>query len=88
MGADHAIDRGVQRGGEADARAQMLAIVISISAAAPLYAGFVNARARQTGRLFQGRFGSVAMDEDHLMAAARTVALNPQPIGIVKPEGS
>jgi putative transposase len=42
-----------------------------------LYAGFVNARARQTGHLFQGRFGSVAMDEDHLMAAARYVALNP-----------
>jgi putative transposase len=42
-----------------------------------LYAGFVNARARQTGHLFQGRFGSVAMDEAHLMAAARYVALNP-----------
>ncbi len=40
-------------------------------------AGYVNARARQTGHLFQGRFGSVAMDEDHLMAAARYVALNP-----------
>jgi len=35
-------------------------------------------RARR-GHLFQGRFGSVAMDEDHLMAAARTVALNPAP---------
>ncbi len=42
-----------------------------------LYAGFVNARARQTGHLFQGRFGSVAMDEAHLMIAARYVALNP-----------
>ncbi len=42
-----------------------------------LYAGFVNARARQTGHLFQGRFGSVAMDEEHLMVAARYVALNP-----------
>src|SRR5271165_6566740 len=41
-----------------------------------LYAGFVNARARQTG-LFQGRFGSVALNEDHLMNAARYVALNP-----------
>jgi putative transposase len=41
-----------------------------------LYAGFVNARARQTRRLFQGRFGSVAMDEDHLMAPAGAVALN------------
>ncbi|WP_246731392.1 transposase [Methylocapsa sp. S129] len=42
-----------------------------------LYAGYVNARARQTGHLFQGRFGSVVMDEDHLMVAARYVALNP-----------
>src|SRR5574337_2139850 len=36
-----------------------------------------NARARQTGHLFQGRFGSVALDEQHLMNAARYVALNP-----------
>ena len=42
-----------------------------------LYVGFFNARARQTGHLFQGRFGSVAMDEAHLIAAARYVALNP-----------
>ena len=42
-----------------------------------LYAGFANARLRQTGHVFQGRFGSVAMDEAHLIAAARYVALNP-----------
>jgi len=42
-----------------------------------LYAGFVNARARQTGHLFQGRFGSVPMNEEHLIAAVRYVALNP-----------
>jgi putative transposase len=41
------------------------------------YAGFINARSRQTGHLFQGRFSSVAMDEAHLLAAARYVALNP-----------
>ena len=41
------------------------------------YSGFVNARARVTGHLFQSRFSSVAMDEEHLMAAARYVALNP-----------
>jgi putative transposase len=29
------------------------------------------------GRLFQGRFGGVAMDESHRMAAFRYVALNP-----------
>ncbi len=50
---------------------------LALARAHRLYAGFVNARARQTGHLFQGRFGSVAMDEDHLMAAARYVALNP-----------
>ena len=41
-----------------------------------------NARARQTGHLFQGRFGSVAFDEDHLMNAGRYVALNPAPAGL------
>lgn len=49
-----------------------------------LYAGFVNARARQIGHLFQGRFGSVAMDEAHPMAAARYAALNPVWAGIVR----
>ena len=42
-----------------------------------LFAGYFNARARQTGHLFQGRFGSLAMDEDHLIAAVRYAALNP-----------
>jgi putative transposase len=32
---------------------------------------------RVTGHLWQGRFGSVAMDEAHLLAALRYVALNP-----------
>jgi putative transposase len=41
------------------------------------YTGFVNARARWTGHLFQGRFSSVALDDVHLVAAARYVALNP-----------
>ncbi|MGO8920299.1 MAG: transposase [Stellaceae bacterium] len=41
------------------------------------YSAFVNARLRVTGHLFQSRFGSVVMDEDHLMAAGRYVALNP-----------
>ena len=52
-------------------------LALALARAHRLYAGFVNARAGQTGHLFQGRFGSVAMDEDHLMAAARYVALNP-----------
>ena len=41
------------------------------------YTAFVGARGRWTGHLFQGRFGSAAMDEDHLMAAFRYVALGP-----------
>ena len=41
------------------------------------YASVINARLRVTGHLFQSRYGSVAMDEEHLMAAARYVALNP-----------
>jgi hypothetical protein len=32
---------------------------------------------RVTGHLFQGRFGSVVLNEPHLVAAARYVALNP-----------
>ena len=34
-------------------------------------------RSRWTGHLFQSRFASVAMDEDHLIAAVRYVSLNP-----------
>ena len=41
------------------------------------YTGYVNARMRVTGHLWQGRFSSVAMDEQHLFAAFRYVALNP-----------
>ena len=41
------------------------------------YSAVVNARQRVTGHVFQSRYGSVVMDEDHLLAAARYVALNP-----------
>src|SRR5713101_185763 len=41
------------------------------------YAGVIHARRRRTGHFWQGRFGAVAMDEDHLAAALRYVALNP-----------
>jgi putative transposase len=41
------------------------------------YTGFINARSRWTGHLWQGRFGAVAMDEEHLANAARYVSLNP-----------
>ena len=41
------------------------------------YAGRVHARRRRTGHFWQGRFGAVAMDEPHCVAAFRYVALNP-----------
>jgi len=41
------------------------------------YTGYINARMRVTGHLWQGRFSSVAMDETHFVAALRYVALNP-----------
>jgi putative transposase len=41
------------------------------------YTAYVNARRQWTGHLWQGRFGSVAMDETHLYAALRYVSLNP-----------
>ena len=41
------------------------------------YAGIVNARRRRTGHFWQGRYGAVAMDEDHLAAALRHVSLIP-----------
>lgn len=41
------------------------------------YTGFVNARHRWTGHLWQGRYGAVVMDELHLAHAMRYVGLNP-----------
>jgi putative transposase len=47
------------------------------------YTGYINARLRVTGHLWQGRFSSVAMDEAHLVTALRYVALNPVRAGLV-----
>ena len=41
------------------------------------YAGVIQARRKRSGHFWQGRFGAVAMDEQHLMAALRYVSLNP-----------
>lgn len=41
------------------------------------YAGTIQARRKRTGHFWQGRFGAVAMDEEHLAAALRYVSLNP-----------
>ena len=48
------------------------------------YAGRINARKQWTGHLWQGRFGSVVMDEAHLYNAFAYVALNPVRAGLVK----
>ena len=47
------------------------------------YTLVINARLRVTGHLFQSRFGSVAMDDEHFLTAARHVALNPVRAGLV-----
>jgi putative transposase len=41
------------------------------------YAGRLNARNKWTGHVWQGRYGSVAMDEAHLYHALSYVSLNP-----------
>lgn len=41
------------------------------------YTGYINARRRSTGHLWQGRYGSVAMDEAHFVTALLYIALNP-----------
>src|SRR5882757_2929031 len=41
------------------------------------YTARINARNKWTGHVWQGRFGSVAMAEDHLAHAVRHVCLNP-----------
>ena len=48
------------------------------------YAAVINARALRTGHLFQERFSSAPMDEDHLIAAWRYVSLNPLRAGLVR----
>jgi putative transposase len=47
------------------------------------YTGAINARFGRTGHLFQARFGAVVMDEPHLFAATRYIALNPVVAGLV-----
>ena len=49
----------------------------ALGAAHKRWANFINGRGRWRGHLFDGRFASVAMDEAHLIACVRYVALNP-----------
>ncbi len=48
------------------------------------YTNYVNVRNGKTGHLWQGRFGSVAMDDAHLAHAIRYVSLNPVRAGLAK----
>jgi putative transposase len=48
------------------------------------YAGHIHARLQRTGHFWQGRYGAVAMDEEHLAAAVRYVSLNPVRAGLVE----
>ncbi len=51
------------------------------------YAQYVNALKQRSGHLWQGRFYSCPLDENHLWAALRYVELNPVRAGLVtKPE--
>jgi putative transposase len=51
------------------------------------YAGIVNARRKVTGHFWQGRYGSVPMDDAHLFEALRYVLMNPVKAKLVqKPE--
>jgi len=65
-----------------DAREAAAALARAIGEAHRRFTAFVNARARTTGHLFQGRFGSVAMDEPHWLAAIRYLAFNPVRAGL------
>jgi putative transposase len=52
-------------------------MALAMGAAHRRWANFINARGRWRGHLFDGRYASSVMDEGHLMAAVRYVALNP-----------
>lgn len=47
------------------------------------YTARIHQRFKWTGHLWQGRFSSVAMDEAHMLAAARYVPMNPVRAGMV-----
>lgn len=48
------------------------------------YAGTIHARQQRTGHFWQGRFGCVAMDEEHCAAAIRYVLMNPVRAGLTR----
>lgn len=59
-------------------------LALAVGEAHRRYTAFVGARGKWTGHLFQSRFNSVAMDEDHLVSALRYLAFNPVKAGLVQ----
>ena len=59
----------------------------SIGEAHRRYTRWINFREGWRGHLWQGRFASFVMDEDHLLTAARYVELNPVRAGLVQAPG-
>jgi putative transposase len=53
------------------------ALGLAVGEAHRRYTNFINARGRWTGHLFQSRFASVVLDDDHFVRAVRYVSLNP-----------
>lgn len=48
------------------------------------YTRFINFREKWRGYLWQGRFASYVLDENHLLAATRYILINPVKVGIIK----
>jgi putative transposase len=63
-------------------RAQSLAAAVGMTHVR--YTRRINHREQWTGYLWQGRFASFPMDEDHLRTCARYVGLNPVRAGLVE----
>jgi putative transposase len=53
------------------------ALGLAVGEAHRRYTNFINARGRWTGHLFQSRFSSVVLDDDHFLRAVGYVSLNP-----------
>ncbi len=60
------------------------ALALAVGATHQRYTRQINHRERWTGDLWQGRFASFPMDEDHLRQCARYVGLNPVRAGLVE----
>jgi putative transposase len=56
----------------------------ALRAAHTVYAWYFNTRQQLSGHLWQGRFHSSPMDEDHLSAAVRYAERNPVRAGVVE----